>query len=297
MITNALPPDARLARRRHRLGVLACTALLILALLSTLLPIYFIVKMAFSAFASQATDTLAFTGVSLVNFEQLFSNPTLPFVRWFINSLAISLSVTVLTTFVVAMSAYAFSRLRFRGRNSALQIIVLLQVFPNLLAVVAVFLIVQQFGVTVSPVLGLNSLFTVVLVYAGGAIGGNVWLLKNYMDTIPREIDESAMIDGASNWTIFSRLLLPLVRPMLVVVAVLTFVAAYGEVLLIQVLIREPTLFTLPLGLYTMSISQFTVNFGQFAAGAVIAAVPPLILFYVAQRWLIAGLTQGSVKA
>jgi arabinogalactan oligomer/maltooligosaccharide transport system permease protein len=117
------------------------------------------------------------------------------------------------------------------------------------------------------------------------------------MDTIPREIDESAMIDGASNWTIFSRLLLPLVRPMLVVVAVLTFVAAYGEVLLIQVLIREPTLFTLPLGLYTMSISQFTVNFGQFAAGAVIAAVPPLILFYVAQRWLIAGLTQGSVKA
>jgi arabinogalactan oligomer/maltooligosaccharide transport system permease protein len=290
-------PGFRTKVRNRRLLVALSTVLIVLALLSTLIPIYFIVKTSFSPTGSTATNTLIPQGFSIENYTRLFDNPTLPFGVWFLNSLKISLSVTVITTFVVMMSAYAFSRLRFRGREALLQVIVLLQVFPNLLAIVAIFLIVQQLGQNVAPALGLNSQLAIVLVYVGGAIGGNVWLLKNYMDSIPKDIDESATIDGASNWIIFSRLLFPLIRPMLAVVAVLTFVNAYGEVLIIQVLIRDPQQFTLPLGLYTMSTSQFTVDFGLFSAGAIIAALPPLILFYVLQKWLIAGLTTGSVKS
>lgn len=284
-------------RRRRRGAVAASTVLIALALASTLLPIYFIVKTALSPVGATTTASLIPDGISFAHFARLFSDPTIPFGLWFLNSLKVSLAVTVVTTFVVAMSAYAFSRLRFRGREGLLQVVVLLQVFPNLLAIVAIFLIVQQLGDTVSDVFGLNSHVAIICVYIGGAIGGNVWLLKNYMDSIPRDIDESATIDGASHWIIFSRLLFPLIRPMLAVVAVLTFVNAYGEVLIIQVLVRDPQLFTLPLGLYTMSISQFTVDFGLFAAGAILAALPPLILFYVLQKWLIAGLTQGAVKS
>jgi len=290
-------PGLRTKVRNRRLLVAVSTLLIVLALLSTLIPIYFIVKTSFSPTGSTATNTLLPQGFSIENYTRLFNNPALPYGVWFLNSLKISLSVTIITTFVVMMSAYAFSRLRFRGREALLQVIVLLQVFPNLLAIVAIFLIVQQLGQNVAPALGLNSQLAIILVYIGGAIGGNVWLLKNYMDSVPKDIDESATLDGASNWIIFSRLLFPLIRPMLAVVAVLTFVNAYGEVLIIQVLIRDPQQFTLPLGLYTMSTSQFTVDFGLFSAGAIIAALPPLILFYVLQKWLIAGLTTGSVKS
>lgn len=304
-MTAALPrpaaartsPGLRRKIRNRRVLVGVCTVLIVLALLSTLIPIYFILKTSFSPSGSTATDTLLPDGFSFANYARLFQDPTLPFGIWFLNSLKISLSVTVITTFVVMMSAFAFSRLRFKGREALLQVIVLLQVFPNLLAIVAIFLIVQQLGDNVAPALGLNSQLAIVLVYIGGAIGGNVWLLKNYMDSIPMDIDESATLDGATNWIIFSRLLFPLIRPMLAVVAVLTFVNAYGEVLIIQVLIRDPQQFTLPLGLYTMSTSQFTVDFGLFSAGAILAALPPLILFYVLQKWLIAGLTSGAVKS
>ncbi len=288
---------ARQRRRARQLQVLVCTVLIVLALLSTVLPLYFILMTSLSPSGSTATDRLLPTGISFEHFARLFQEPTLPFGTWFLNSVKISLTVTAVTTFVTMMSAYAFSRLRFRGRDGLLQAIVLLQVFPNLLAIVAIFLIVQQLGDTVTPALGLNSHTAIILVYVGGAIGGNVWLLKNYLDTIPRDIDESATIDGASHWVIFSRLLFPLMRPMLAVIAVLTFVGAYGEVLVIQVLVRDPQQFTLPLGLYTMSTSQFTVDFGLFAAGAVLAALPPLLLFYLLQNWLIEGLTTGSVKS
>jgi arabinogalactan oligomer / maltooligosaccharide transport system permease protein len=264
--------------------------------LATLIPIYFVVVAAFNPTGSLTASTALPRAFTLDNFIQLFVDPTIQFGRWFVNSMYISVTVTVIVTFVVAMSAYAFSRLRFKGRESILMTIVLLQVFPNILAIVAIFLLVNQLG-TITPLLGLNSHLTLILVYVGGAIGGNVWLLKAYMDSIPKELDESATIDGASHWVIFSGILFPLVRPMLAVVAVLTFTGAYSEILIMQVLVRDSEAFTLPLGLYTMSVQQYTIDWGLFAAGAIVAALPPLVLFYVSQKWLIAGLTQGAVKS
>lgn len=288
-------PGARAKVRARRVSMVVSTVLIVLALFSTIVPIYFVVMAAFNPTGALSTGTLVPRNFSTDNFAQLFNDPNIPFFRWFWNSLKVSLAVTAITTFVVAMAGFAFSRLRFTGREALLQTILLLQVFPNILAIVAIFLLVQQLG-SITPALGLNSHAALILVYIGGAIGGFVWLLKGYMDAIPRDIDESATIDGASRWTIFSKLLLPLIRPMLAVVAVLTFVVAYSEVLLIQVLVRDPQSFTLPLGLYTMSIQQFTIDWGLFAAGAVLAALPPVVLFYTLQKWLIAGLTQGAVK-
>jgi arabinogalactan oligomer/maltooligosaccharide transport system permease protein len=287
---------SRTKRRNQRLVVALSTVLIALAVLATLIPIYFVVVAAFNPTGSLSTSSALPRGFTLDNFVQLFADPTIQFGRWFVNSMYISVTVTVVVTFVVAMSAYAFSRLRFRGRENILMTIVLLQVFPNILAIVAIFLLVNQLG-TITPLLGLNSHLTLILVYVGGAIGGNVWLLKAYMDSIPKELDESATIDGASHWVIFSGILFPLVRPMLAVVAVLTFTGAYSEILIMQVLVRDSAAFTLPLGLYTMSVQQYTIDWGLFAAGAMLAALPPLVLFYISQKWLITGLTQGAVKS
>lgn len=287
---------ARVKRRNKRLVAALSAVLIAIAVLATLIPIYFVVVAAFNPTGSLTASTALPRAFTLDNFIQLFVDPTIQFGRWFVNSMYISVTVTVVVTFVVAMSAYAFSRLRFKGRENILMTIVLLQVFPNILAIVAIFLLVNQLG-TITPLLGLNSHLTLILVYVGGAIGGNVWLLKAYMDSIPKELDESATIDGASHWVIFSGILFPLVRPMLAVVAVLTFTGAYSEILIMQVLVRDSEAFTLPLGLYTMSVQQYTIDWGLFAAGAIVAALPPLILFYVSQKWLIAGLTQGAVKS
>lgn len=287
---------ARAKRRSHRLAVAASAVLIALALIGTLIPIYFVVVAAFNPTGQLTSSTAVPRTLSLDNFIELFTNPSFQYARWFLNSIYISITVTIAVTFVVAMSAYAFSRLRFKGRDNILMTIVLLQVFPNILAIVAIFLLVNQLG-TITPLLGLNSHLTIILVYVGGAIGGNVWLLKAYMDSIPKELDESATLDGASHWVIFSGILFPLIRPMLAVVAVLTFTGAYSEILIMQVLVRDSDAFTLPVGLYTMSVQQYSIDWGLFAAGAIIAALPPLVLFYVSQKWLVAGLTQGAVKS
>ncbi|GHF05290.1 sugar ABC transporter permease [Pseudolysinimonas yzui] len=289
-------PAAQRRRRNDRWMRLVVVVLIALAIIATLVPIYFVVIAAVNPTGSLTTSNLLPRTFTLDNFAQLFINPNVPFGLWFLNSLKISLIVTAIVTLVVFMSAYAFSRMRFRGREGVLMTIVLLQVFPNILAMVAIFLLVSQMG-SLTPALGLNSHLTIIFIYVGGALGGNIWLLKGYMDSVPREIDESATIDGASHWIIFSRLIFPLVRPMLAVVAVLTFSGAYSEILVMQVLVRDREAFTLPLGLYTMSQSEFLTDFGVFSAGAFVAALPPLILFYISQKWLISGLTQGAVKS
>jgi ABC-type maltose transport system permease subunit len=174
--------------------------------------------------------------------------------------------------------------------------IVLVQVFPNLLALIAIYLMIQQTG-RILPALGLNSHLALILVYLGGVLGGNVWLMKGYMDGLPRELDESAAIDGAGQATIFWRILLPLTKPMLAVTGVLAFVASYSEILLARVLLTDNDQLTLALGLYTYARTLYATSWGAFAAGALIAAVPAVVLFYLLQNWLIKGLTAGSVKS
>lgn len=285
---------ARRRRLRKRRAILL--AVLVPPLLVTIFPVYFVILAALDPTSTLATPSLLPRRFSLVNFENLFSGAVVLFWQWFRNSLAVSLSVAAISVIITAMAAYSFSRFRFKGRRPLMKVIVLVQVFPNLLALVAIYLMIQELGRLV-PALGLNSLIALSLVYLGGVLGGSVWLMKGYLDALPRELDESAMIDGASHVMIFWRILMPLCKPILAVVAVLSFVGTYSEVLLARVLITDSAVLTLPVGLYTSSQSLYSTSWGTFAAGSLIAALPAVVLFYFLQGWLIQGLTSGSVKA
>lgn len=291
------PSPAKLRRKRslarRRVAILA---LLAVFMVLTLFPIYWIVVAALDPASTLATQSLLPSALSLDNFRRLLGNAsTVPFWHWFANSLKVALTVSAVTVVLTAMSAFAFSRFRFRGKRTLMKAIVLVQVFPNLLALVAIYLMVSQAG-HILPALGLNSHLALILVYLGGVLGGNVWLMKGYMDGLPRELDESAALDGAGQATIFWRILLPLTKPMLAVTGVLAFVASYSEILLARVLLTDNDKLTLALGLYTFARSIYSTSWGAFAAGALIAAVPAVVLFYLLQGWLISGLTAGSVK-
>ena len=230
-----------------------------------------------------------------INFDILLNTPRKPFARWLLNSLAISSITAVLVVLISAFSAYSFSRFRFAGRRKLLVLILLVQVFPNLLAMVAIFLMLQQIGNHI-PFLGLNTGGGLILVYVGGGLGINIWLMKGFFDAVPRDIDESALVDGANHWQTYWLLILPLVRPVLVVVGILSFVGSYNEFVLARILLRDKDSWTLMVGLWSYVSASFALDWGVFAAGAIIGALPSLAIYLGLQDQIVGGLTQGAVK-
>jgi ABC-type maltose transport system permease subunit len=160
---------------------------------------------------------------------------------------------------------------------------------------IAVYVLVFQFGELI-PVIGLNTHAGLILVYLGGSMGLNIWLMKGFLDTIPRDIDESGMVDGASHFQIFWYLLLPLLRPILVVIGVISFIGTYGDFILARILLNDVNKYTLMVGLQIFTAGQFDQKWGVFAAGALIGALPIVIIYYVLQDQIVGGLTQGAVK-
>jgi len=231
----------------------------------------------------------------LDNYRLLFNSPQFPFARWVWNSIKISTITTVLSVSITTLAAYAFSRLRFAGRQTMLKAILLIQVFPGLLAMIAIFTLITQFG-TIIPRLGLDTHAGLIMVYLGGAMGVNIWLMKGFFDTIPRAIDESAMVDGATHWQIFSQLLLPLMRPILVVIAILSFIGTYGDFILARILLKSTDQYPLMVGLFIFTSGEFSQKWGPFAAGALIGALPIMIIYLILQDQIVGGLTQGAVK-
>ena len=196
---------------------------------------------------------------------------------------------------ITALAAYAFSRLRFKGRRSGLFAILLIQMFPQMLAMVAIYLIIFLIGEYI-PALGLDTHAGLILVYLGGAMGANVWLLKGFFDTIPKSLEESAMIDGATHFQVFWRIILPLARPILVVVFFLQFMGTYSEFVIARVLLANNNNLTMAVGLQTFVADQYAKRWGVFAAAALIGALPIVILYWILQKQLVSGLTRGAVK-
>jgi ABC-type maltose transport system permease subunit len=248
-----------------------------------------------------AIDTLA--GAQLIpenftwdNYKEIFSNPRIsPFMTWLWNSWKIALIAASFNVLMAAMAAYAFSRFRFRGRRMGLLTLLLLQVFPQFLMFIAIFLIMQRIG-TVFPALGLNTHTGLILVYLGGAVGFNTFLIKGFMDSVPTSLDESARVDGASRARIFWQIIVPLVRPALAVIFIITMVTAFSEFVLARTLLRSTELLTYAVGLQTYTLADYGSKWGTLAAGAVVGALPVVITFLVAQRAIVAGLTQGAEK-
>ena len=242
-----------------------------------------------------ANQQLIPPNASLANYQELLNNPLHPFFLWMWNSVKISSITALLAVFVTALTAYSFSRFRFRGRRSLLLTILLIQIFPNLLTMVALFLLLRQIG-EYFPLLGLNTHGGLILVYLGTQMGINIWLMKGYFDSIPREIDESAAVDGATHWQSFWRLIFPLVRPVLAVVGVLVFVGTFNEFVLASILLRSTEQLTLMVGLYLFVTQNFAQQWGVFAAGAMIGAIPTVVLYLLLQGQIVSGLTSGAVK-
>lgn len=274
--------------------------LIAIALVFSLFPVIWIASAAFNPAGSMVSQTLIPSNVKsiddlLTNFRALFNDPQVPFWRWMANSLGVSITSTVLTVAFAALSAYSFSRFRFRGRRTLLVGTLLVQVFPNILAMVALYLMLLQIGKYI-PFLALNTFGGLILVYLSGAMGVNVWLMKGFFDTIPREIDESALVDGATHWQTFWYLILPLVRPVLAVVAILAFVGTINEFLLARIILTDRENWTLMVGLFNFVDAEFTNDWGIFAAGSLISATPVVILYLSLQRYIVGGLTVGAVK-
>ncbi|MEJ2749873.1 MAG: sugar ABC transporter permease [Anaerolineae bacterium] len=267
----------------------------------SIFPVLWIVSASFDNSQSLATQQLIPDNAGFNNYRDLFGlNPdyefgNLSYWKWVWNSVKIATITTFLSVSITTMAAYAFSRLRFAGRITMLKAILLIQVFPTLLAVVAVYLLVFQVG-EIIPRLGLNTHAGLIMVYLGGSMGLNIWLMKGFLDTIPRAIDESGMVDGASHWQIFWTLLLPLLRPILVVIGILTFIGVYGDFILARILLNDVDKYTLMVGLQIFTAGQFDKKWGVFAAGALIGALPILIIYMSMQDQIAGGLTTGAVK-
>ena len=283
------------ARRSRRISMIIRMIIALLMVVFALFPVIWAISASLDPTGNLASQQLIPENASLDNYRELFNNEALPYATWLWNSLRVATIVTILSVLITTTTAFAFSRFRFYGHSTLLKTILLIQVFPAILAMVAVFALIQQLGSYIS-FLGLNTLTGLGFIYLGGAMGINIWLMKGFFDTIPREIDESAMVDGATHWQTFWRLIFPLVRPVVIVVGLLTFIGTYGEFLLANVLLKSPSNLTVMVGLFQLQSNQFSTNWGVFTAGAVLAAVPIVVLYLFLQDYIVGGLTQGAVK-
>jgi len=281
------------AQRKIGIGIRLVIAVILIVF--SVFPVLWMISASLNPTGTLATQTLIPKNAGFDNYSKLLNSTEFPFWRWLGNSIKIASITSVLSLAITTIAAYAFSRFRFRGRVTMLKGILLINVFPGLLALVATFLMISQLG-DVVPSLGLNTHASLILVYLGGAMGINIWLMKGYLDTVPHDIDESAMVEGATDWQIFSKLILPLLRPILIVIAIINYIGTYGEFVLARVILKSTEQYTLMVGLQIFSGAQFQQRWGVFAAGALMGALPIMIIYLVLQDQIVGGLTQGAVK-
>ena len=255
-------------------------------------PLLYVLSAAFAESGTLTGSTSLFTSFSTKNFAALADTR---YWQWAGNSLQVAITTAAGSVLMGAAAAYAFSRFRFRGRRTGLTTLLVIQMFPQMLAFVAIFLLLLTLGEVV-PALGLNSKLALICVYLGGALGTNTFLMYGFFNTIPTELDEAARIDGATHAQIYWGIVLRLTTPILAVVALLSFIATFGEFILARVVLTSEKSWTLAVGMFTWVSDQLNANWGTFAAGAVIAALPVLVLFLALQKYIVSGLTAGSVK-
>ncbi len=252
-------------------------------------PLFWAIMMSVNPGTNMLVTDLFPDNPTLEHYKWLFTSPSSDYLIWYKNSLFVAILNSVGSVVITSLVAYAFSRYKFYGRKYGLYMFLLLQMFPALMGMVALYILLNTIGLT-------DSLWGLLLIYLGGQIPFNAWLVKGYFDTIPKELDESAKIDGAGHLKIFWTIMLPLAKPILAVVALFNFMAPFMDFLLPRIVLTSPENFTLALGLFNFINDQFSTNFTRFAAGAILIAVPIALVFLLLQRFLISGLTSGATK-
>jgi arabinogalactan oligomer/maltooligosaccharide transport system permease protein len=277
-------------------------AFLVLVVLYTVYPVLWVITIAFSGKQSLAiADLPAAPGFldrlravlpwpaawSAANFVSVFNDQ--PFARWVWNSLVISVATTLVGVFLSCTAAYAFSRFKFPGRRAGMMAFLVSQMFPGVLTLIPLYIIIVQW-------LGLGSTrIGLVIVYATTSIPFSVWMLKGYFDTIPKELEEAAIIEGAGPGKIFWRIVLPLALPAIAITALFSFMTAWNEFILAATFMDQEEMYTAPVAL-RFFVGGFQQQWGYFAAGSIIVSIPVVVLFLYLQKYLVGGLTAGSVK-
>jgi arabinogalactan oligomer/maltooligosaccharide transport system permease protein len=224
--------------------------------------------------------------------EVLFGSPeknrTSDFFLWLWNSLSVVSVTSIISMILAAISAYAFSRFKFPGRTAGLIFLLTTQMIPAGMLLLPLFIMLAQLKM-------INTALGLIIAYSVSSVPLTIWTLKGYFDTIPVDLEEAALIDGASRFTVFTQIILPLSTPALAIAFLFSFMGGWSEYLVARVVLQKNEMFTWPLGIFTYA-QQFTVSWGQFSAASVLIAIPVMILFLYSSKWLISGLTLGSVK-
>ena len=269
---------------RHLVGVIA--------VVWALFPVSYLVSASLNPLGNVVTSTLVPQSFSLDNYTQLLDEQ--PFGTWYRNSIIVCAAVVFIQLLFSALAAFAFSRFRFTGRRGGLLALLLIQMFPQFLAAVALYLMFTDIGAVI-PAIGLDTLAGYILMMCGGSLG-QVWLIKGFFDSIPMSLDEAAMLDGASHVQVFFRIILPLVRPILAVCGLLVFVGVIGEFLMASIFLRDEGNKTLATGLYGLIDGDRSNNLGVFAAGSIMTAIPVVLLGLYLQKFIVGGITAGGVN-
>lgn len=264
----------------------------VLAVIYAGFPILYVLSASLNENGTLTGSNQLFRTISSANYEELGDTR---FWTWFVNSIQVGVITSIGTVLMGAAAAYAFSRYRFKGRRLGLISLLIIQMFPQILAFVAVFLLLMTLGY-VWPPLGLNSKWALIAVYLGGALGSNTFLMYGFFNTIPKELDEAAKIDGATHAQIFWTIIMRLVTPILAVVGLLSFIATFNDFVIAKVVLQSEGNWTLAVGMYQWVSQEMSQNWGLFSAGAVIASLPILALFLFLQKYIVGGLTAGAVK-
>ena len=260
-----------------------------------LIPVIWVISTSFNQAQSLSSARLVPRNPTMENYVHLLTRPSLDFKRWMLNSLKVSVISVAIIVVLTCTAAYALSRFRFRAKKFVMMSIMLVNVFPGILALIALFTMFQQLGDFI-PVLGLNTHGALIAVYISGAMSINTLMVKGYVDTIPREIDESCIVEGATYWQTFWKVVFPMIRPIVITVLILAFIATYGDFIIANLLLKGNEQVTVMVGIFRFTQQRMNTDWGLVTAATLLAAVPTVLLFYFSQKYIIAGLTSGAVK-
>jgi arabinogalactan oligomer/maltooligosaccharide transport system permease protein len=267
----------------------------LLLILFAVVPTLWVISASFNPAKSLSSAYLIPKDPDLNNYKQLLEDVNFPYLKWFTNSLKIATITSLATVFITCLTGYALSRFRFKGRRTLMSAILIINVFPSILAMVALYTIMQQIGQFV-PAFGFDTHGGLILIYISGQMGINALMVKSYIDSIPKELDEAAWVEGASYWQTFRYVILPMITPILITVGLLAFIGSYGDFIIARVLLKSADKLTVMVGLFLFRSDRFDVDFGKITAGAVLAMLPVIMLYFPLQKYVISGMTTGAVK-
>lgn len=286
--TTSLPARRKRVTVRDVFATFGVYALLIFMALLVLTPIVWIIGASFNPMSSLLSATAFPENPTVLHYVKLIKETK--FVYWYANTLKIAIINMAISVVLTSMTSYVFSRFRFKGKRAGLLSILILQMFPSFMGMMATYNILWQLNL-------LDTHFGLILTYAAGQVPYNTWLVKGYLANIPRSLDEAAKLDGASNLRIFTQIVLPLMKPILIFVALSQFITPWMDFIFPRMILSSPEKKTLAIGLYDMINANTNNNFTTFAAGAILVAVPITILYVCLQKYLIQGVTAGANKA